>query len=120
MGRVTKQIIGRDKVVRGLQMKTRNGHLIERPLQLVISFEISNSPVDAINKDDVTNAFKDAATNNEQTPHTNESKDMNNKLASAVTQVPVCTTQTRNSRTAKSTARDVILAQQLQNMDEMI
>ena len=40
MGRVTKQIIGRDKVVRGLQMKTRNGHLIERPLQLVIPFEI--------------------------------------------------------------------------------
>ena len=46
--------------------------------------------------------------------------DVINGLASAVMQVPKCTTQARSSRTAKRAACDVILAQQMQNMDEMM
>ena len=40
LGRVMGNICGKDKVVRGLKVKLGNGHVLERPLQLVCNLEV--------------------------------------------------------------------------------
>ena len=40
LGRVMGNICGKDKVVRGLKVKLGNGHILERPLQLVCNLEV--------------------------------------------------------------------------------
>ena len=39
-GKIIKQIKGKDSVVRGYKIKTGNGYIIERPIQLVADLEI--------------------------------------------------------------------------------
>ena len=40
LGKIIKQIKGKDSVVRGYKIKTGNGYIIERPIQLVADLEI--------------------------------------------------------------------------------
>jgi len=40
LGRVVGNVSGKDGIVRGLKMKLGNGHIIERPLQLVYNMEV--------------------------------------------------------------------------------
>ena len=39
--RVMGNICGKDKVVRGLKVQLENGHILERPLQLVCNLEVT-------------------------------------------------------------------------------
>ena len=41
LGRVVRQIRGRDGVVRGVKLKLGNGYSVERPLQLMCDLEIA-------------------------------------------------------------------------------
>ena len=54
IGRIVDQIKGRDGVLRGYKIKTGNGYLIERPLQLVCDLEINESTEATSNGGDST------------------------------------------------------------------
>ena len=41
LGRVARQIRGKDGVVRGVKLKLGDGYLVERPLQLICDLEIA-------------------------------------------------------------------------------
>lgn len=43
IGRIVAEIIGTDGVRRGYKIRTGNGYVVERPLQLVCNLEISGS-----------------------------------------------------------------------------
>ena len=40
IGCIVAEIIGTDRVTRGYKIRTSNGYVVERPLQLVCNFEI--------------------------------------------------------------------------------
>ena len=41
LGRVLREIHGKDGVVRGLELKLGNGYIVQRPLQLICNLEIT-------------------------------------------------------------------------------
>ena len=47
MGRVLKTIAGKDGVIRGLVIKSVTGYEVQRPLQLIIPFEIPTESSDS-------------------------------------------------------------------------
>ena len=46
LGRVVDKIVGKDGVVRGLNLRQGNGYIVERPLQLVCNLEIGGENPD--------------------------------------------------------------------------
>ena len=46
LGRVMDKIVGKDGVVRGLNLRQGNGYIVERPLQLVCNLEIGRENPD--------------------------------------------------------------------------
>ena len=47
-GKIIKQIKGKDSVVRGYKIKTGNGYIIDRPIQLVADLEIGEETLENV------------------------------------------------------------------------
>lgn len=44
LGKIIDKIVGKDGVIHGYKIKTGNGYIIERPVQLIADLEIEQTP----------------------------------------------------------------------------
>ena len=60
LGRVLNHIVGKDGVIRGLVIKSVTGYEVQRPLQLIIPFEIPTESADTQTDSPKTEATAEA------------------------------------------------------------
>ena len=63
MGRIEDEIKGKDGTVRGYKIKTGNGYIVERPLQLICDLEIGGKPSSQGNEEEGDNHTDSRETN---------------------------------------------------------